>query len=374
MSGAREDSGPALRAIDSAVTALVDWWVRAYRTLERTGGALASYRTVRDTGGGTVGRLGPGPGRGHAPARLRHDGLGNPDGRRRDASAQHRRDLQPARPSPTHAPKSPRRSRPCGRRRTPGSRRWRPCGPDELFAGLPLGTSDTGLSTTYQYLYETALATCLPGTDDSDLRDSPTVRRRVVDGLARLHDEYFGDRTKGYYGNWFHWEIGIPGHVSRTLVLLRDDIAVQRPDLAATYTATMDAYLRNGKDGDVDLDSRFHTGANLADITTNRMLQGAVLGDEARIGKAVADHLTVFATIDPYDLRHGVTDGFYADGSFVQHASVAYTGSYGKGLLTRIVQTLKILDGTGYVPADDLAGVVRTWVTDGFAPWSSRAG
>ncbi|MFI8001528.1 polysaccharide lyase family 8 super-sandwich domain-containing protein [Streptomyces sp. NPDC086010] len=241
-------------------------------------------------------------------------------------------------------------------------------GPGELFAGLPLGTSDTALNTTYQYLYETALATCLPGTDDSDLRDSPAVRRRVVDGLAELLDTYFGDQEQGYYGNWFHWEIGIPGHVSRTLVLLRDDIADRRPDLAAAYTASMDAYLRNGKGGDVDLDSRFHTGANLADITTNRMLQGAVLGDGARIAKAVADHLTVFATIDPYDLRHGVTDGFYADGSFVQHASVAYTGSYGKGLLTRIVQTLKMLDGTGYVPADDLAGVVHTWVTDGFAP------
>ena len=108
----------------------------------------------------------------------------------------------------------------------------------------------------------------------------------------------------------------------------------------------MDAYLRNGKDGDVDLDSRFHTGANLADITANRILQGALIGDDARIRKALQDQFTVFATIDPYNLQHGVTDGYYADGSFIQHASVAYTGSYGKGLLSRVVQTLKILDGT----------------------------
>ncbi len=93
----------------------------------------------------------------------------------------------------------------------------------------------------------------------------------------------------------------------------------------------MDAYLRNGKDGDVDLDSRFHTGANLADITANRILQGALMGDDARIRKALQDQFTVFATIDPYNLQHGVTDGYYADGSFIQHSSVAYTGSYGKG-------------------------------------------
>src|SRR4029453_1284170 len=121
----------------------------------------------------------------------------------------------------------------------------------------------------------------------------------------------------------------------------------------------------NGVDGDVDLDSRFHTGANLADITTNRILQGALLGGdagEARIRKALEDQLTVLATVDPYHLQHGVTDGYYADGSFIQHASVAYTGSYGKGLLTRVVQTLKILDGTGFANGEALVPVVQGWV------------
>lgn len=243
-------------------------------------------------------------------------------------------------------------------------------GQDEIFAGLTLGTSDANLSTTYQYLYETALAVSLPGTTGfpGPGDDATAIRRRVLDALVLLHDGWFGDQSKGYYGNWFHWEIGIPAYVTKTLVLLRDEAAVHRPDLTATYVASLDAYLRNGKDGDVDLDSRFHTGANLADITTNRILQGALLGDGARITKALADQLTVFATIDPYRLRHGVTDGFYADGSFVQHGSVAYTGSYGKGLLTRIVQTVKILDGTGYVPDGSLVGVVQGWVADGFAP------
>ncbi|UYQ63554.1 polysaccharide lyase family 8 super-sandwich domain-containing protein [Streptomyces peucetius] len=241
-------------------------------------------------------------------------------------------------------------------------------GQGELFRGVPLGTSDPNLSRSFQYLYEIALATRVPGSTDAGLHGDRAVQRRVIDGLARLHAEYYGDQSKGYYGNWFHWEIGISTHATRTLVLLQDELAAYRPGLTEAFVASMDGYLRNGKDGDVDLDSRFHTGANLADITTNRILQGAVLDDDARIRKAVADQLTVFARIDPYDLRHGVTDGFYADGSFVQHASVAYTGSYGKGLLTRIVQTVKVLDGTAYVPVGDLVGVVQGWVADGFAP------
>ncbi|MGP4110764.1 polysaccharide lyase family 8 super-sandwich domain-containing protein [Streptomyces sp. 4N509B] len=249
----------------------------------------------------------------------------------------------------------------------------------ELFAGLPLGASDPHLNSSFQYLHEIALATRVPGESPSRLRGDVAVQRRVIDALAWLHDRYYGDQRAGYYGNWFTWEIGISSHVSRTLVLLRDELAAHRPELTATYVASMDAYLRNGRDGDVDLDSRFHTGANLADITTNRVLQGAVLGDaagDARVAKAVADQLTVYATIDPYALRHGVTDGFYADGSFIQHGSVAYTGSYGISLLTRVMQSVKILDGTDHLPAaggerdegPGLVDVVRRWVVDGFAP------
>ncbi|MEU5576851.1 polysaccharide lyase family 8 super-sandwich domain-containing protein [Streptomyces huasconensis] len=242
-------------------------------------------------------------------------------------------------------------------------------GEGELFAGLALGTDEANLNTAYRRLYETALATRAPGS--GGLYGDTAVQHRVLDGLAWLHERHYGDQSKGYYGNWFHWEIGISQHISKTLVLLADEVRAHRPELVRAYVSSMDAYLRNGTDGDVNLDSRFHTGANLADITTNRVLQGALLGDaagDARIRKALTDQLTVFLTIDPYHLRHGVTDGHYADGSFIQHASVAYTGSYGKGLLSRVVQTLKILDGTGFAHGEELVPTVYGWVKDGFAP------
>lgn len=233
-------------------------------------------------------------------------------------------------------------------------------GDGELFANLPLGTNDANLNRSFQNLYEIALATRAPG---SGLLGDAAVRQRVLDGLGWLHTHYYGDQAAGYYGNWFNWEIGISTSAGKALLLL-DAPA----DLVSTYVASMDAYLRNGKNGDVDLDSRFHTGANLADITTNRVLQGALLGDEARVTKAVADQRTVFATVDPYHLRHGVTDGYYADGSFIQHHSVAYTGSYGRALLSRVVQAVKILDGTAYAGDSALVEVVRGWVVNGFAP------
>ncbi|MCK2213415.1 polysaccharide lyase beta-sandwich domain-containing protein [Actinomadura sp. ATCC 31491] len=238
-------------------------------------------------------------------------------------------------------------------------------GAGELFAGLALGADDVNLRLAFQYLYEIALATRVPG---GQLDGDAAAQRRVADGLQWLHERYYGDQAKGYYGNWHTWEIGIPTHVTRTLALLAGRLREERPALTATYLATMDAYLRNGRNGDVDLDSRFHTGANLADITANRILQGALTADDARLAKAIADQSTVFATVDPYALQHGVTDGYYRDGSFIQHASVAYTGSYGRALLTRVVQTLKTLDGATTDGLAGLPGVVYQWITDGFAP------
>lgn len=235
-------------------------------------------------------------------------------------------------------------------------------GQGELFAGVPLGTSETNLVLSYLYLYDIALATRTPG---SPLLDDAAVQRRVVDGLAWLHEHHLADQARGYYGNWFSWEIAIPMHATRTLALLGETV---KPELTRAYVASLDAYLRNGRNGDVDLDSRFHTGANLADITTNRILQGALTGDDARVGKAVADQATAFETIDPYRLRHGVSDGYYADGSFVQHHSVAYTGSYGIVLLSRITQTVQLLDGAVAGGVGKLVAVVRGWIANGFAP------
>lgn len=238
-------------------------------------------------------------------------------------------------------------------------------GPGEVFAGVPLGENEANLSTTLQRLYQIALATCTPGVE-SDLVGDAEVRQRVLTEVHRVYTDFLADTGAGYYGNWYAWEIGIPTHLTRTLVLLADQADPERVD---DYVAVMDEYLRNGSDGDVDLDSRFHTGANLADITTNRILQGALTGDSGRISKAISDQATAYATIDPYDLQHGVTDGYYADGSFIQHHTVAYTGSYGRILLTRVLQTIKILDGADAgSDSTDLADVVFDWVADGFAP------
>ncbi|MFF4371594.1 polysaccharide lyase family 8 super-sandwich domain-containing protein [Streptomyces sp. NPDC001594] len=238
----------------------------------------------------------------------------------------------------------------------------------EIFAGLPLGDSEARLEESFRRLYGIALATRVPGGAAPGASGGGAARPKVLRALVRLYEEHYGDRAPASHGNWFPWEIGIPRHAGRTLALLAPEAAARYPGLTAAYVAAMDRRLGHGAAGDVDLDSRFHTAANLADITTNRMVQGALLGDPARIRKAVADQLTVLDPLDPYAPRHGVTDGFHRDGSFVQHGSVASTGSYGTALLTRVVEALSLLDGTGLGPGPEAGAAVYGWIRDGFAP------
>ncbi|MCD7035095.1 polysaccharide lyase 8 family protein [Metabacillus sp. GX 13764] len=239
-----------------------------------------------------------------------------------------------------------------------------------LFKNLPLGSDESNLSNSYLYLYQIALAaktSVKPGSTPNFYGNQEAVHQ-VIDSLDWLYNHYFKDQEKGYYGNWYAWEIGMPMNITKTLLLLEDEIKSYKPDLINAYIDSMDKYLRNGKNGDIDLASRFHRGSNLADIATDRILQGAITGDEARVSKAVDNLLTVFQTVDPNHLVNDNTDGFYRDGSFVQHKSVAYTGSYGKVLLNRIIQTMVILNGTSFDPKELLTSTVKEWVTKGFAP------
>ncbi|QNG59953.1 silent information regulator protein Sir2 [Bacillus sp. PAMC26568] len=240
-----------------------------------------------------------------------------------------------------------------------------------LFKNVPLGTSESNLSNSYLYLYQMALAAKTYKRSDLsgiNLYNNKEIITEVIDGLDWLYTNFFEDQQKGFYGNWFQWEIGMPTNITKILLLLEDEIRIYKPHLIDAYVESMDQYLRSGKNGDIDLTSRFHRGANLADIATNRIVQGAIIKNDERVSKAVDNILTVFKTIDPNHLINGNSAGFYEDGSFIQHERVAYTGSYGKVLLDRIVQTMNILHGSKYDPKEILVPTVKGWIYKGFIP------
>ena len=237
-----------------------------------------------------------------------------------------------------------------------------------LFTGVVLdeSTNSANYTTTAKNITFMGLAYATPGCEG--WYQNEEIRDLIITLLQEFYVFFNNENLMDtYFGNWWDWEIGVPNQLSQLFVIMEDEIAAADPDLFAKYVACLDAYLQNGKDGDVDLTSRFHTGANLADITMNRILQGIVTKDGDRITKGVADMMTVFAQIDPYNIVNGNTDGVYADGSFIQHHRVAYTGSYGTTLLKKASQSVIVLAGTQFQPVDQL-DTLQDWIYNCFTP------
>ncbi|WP_185975703.1 polysaccharide lyase family 8 super-sandwich domain-containing protein [Tessaracoccus rhinocerotis] len=224
-------------------------------------------------------------------------------------------------------------------------------------------SASNSLANTYSALTRIVLATVTPGAasyGDTAIQDAVIAALRWL--LANHYDleGNIYEGTGDVYGDWFNWEIGVPTHLTKALVFMRDRIPTVDPSLIGDYVRVIDSHQ--------DFEPRFHTGANRGDMTINHFVLGALIGDDARIAEGIQWHLTVADYIDPVNPVDGITNGFYEDGSFIHHDSVAYTGSYGKNLLVRVIEATKILDGSGYVADGQLAGVVLSWLVDSFAP------
>lgn len=220
-----------------------------------------------------------------------------------------------------------------------------------------------------QYLYDMALAYATSG---SKYYKDEALQKKLLEAVNSFYQVYnkhtsYKDKDGKLFGNWWNWEIGVPTKMTAVLALMQTEIQKSNPQLIANFVKCFDNHLRNGKNGDVDLGSAMHTGTNLIDITTNRIIQGALIKDTKRIEKSVKDMLTVFATIDPYHIVNNNTDGVYADGSFIQHHRVAYTGSYGKLLLQKAVSSLYILKETQWQPKEQMA-TIENWIYASFLP------
>ena len=107
--------------------------------------------------------------------------------------------------------------------------------------------------------------------------------------------------------------------------------------------------------------STVSTGANLADKCKIALLRGVLVKDAAKVALAVGALSPVFAYVTS-------GDGFYIDGSFIQHTRHPYTGSYGLVLLNDVANLFYLLAGSPWDVKDAGRANVPHWVTDSFEP------
>lgn len=190
-----------------------------------------------------------------------------------------------------------------------------------------------------------SIFTCTLGycISQSKYYHSEKLLENIQHMLSKFFKIYNGQEE---FGNWWDWQIGIPTWLLPTLILLEENISA---DLS-NYLARLSAYLPNPyeqfytvkQDSPVlvsSLNRSKSTGANRTDLAYLSFLIALLKEDEKKAEEAVSSTYEVFSYV-----KKG--DGFYQDGSMIQHFSIPYVGAYGIVLIEGIARLYNLIEET----------------------------
>ena len=174
--------------------------------------------------------------------------------------------------------------------------------------------------------------------------------------------EYFYNLHSVEHTNWWQWEIGIPFTMNDIFMLMKgkikDEIIVENLK-TSRYFQPEPRYSGNnpvaihpsGKP------LRLSTGGNRVDTVKISLFRGILLEDEEEVKLALESLPEVW---EYNEKDRG--EGFYRDGSFIQHEAIPYAGGYGEVLLSGIGEILYVISDSKYTSVikkvDDLYDII----------------
>ncbi|MEU2429915.1 polysaccharide lyase 8 family protein [Streptomyces sp. NPDC007861] len=208
------------------------------------------------------------------------------------------------------------------------------------------------MNDSYARLSTMAQAYCQQGTGQTG---NASLAAAVLTGLDHMYAQVYNE-GQARFGNWYNWQIGAPQTLLDICVLMYDQLSAAQ---IADYCAAVDHFV---PDSAVANYTGTSTGANRVDLCRVLVLRGIVGGSSAKVALG-RDALT---PVFPY-VTSG--DGLYTDGSFIQHASVPYTGSYGSVLLGGLGMLFSLLAGSSWAVTNSGRQIVFDAVENAWAPF-----
>lgn len=212
------------------------------------------------------------------------------------------------------------------------------------------------LYTNYVRLKAMALAYATTG---STLHNDPTLAADIISALDWLYSTDKYSPATVPYDNWWHWEIGAPKRLGDIMVLMYSQLSAAQ---IANYSSAIDYFLPDPTQNGLRTGTlRTSVGANRVDDCQVVAVRGVVGKNNVKVAAARDGLSPVFDYVT-------TADGFYVDGSFIQHSDVPYTFSYGDVLLKGVGELLNLLSGSSWTVTDPDAGNVFKWVYDSYEP------
>ncbi|NIY82379.1 polysaccharide lyase family 8 super-sandwich domain-containing protein [Vibrio hepatarius] len=212
-----------------------------------------------------------------------------------------------------------------------------------LWSDLTLAGARDGraIKDTFRRLKQMAIAYHMPG----ELKGSVELKQTLIDALNTMLTTHF---TTGmtHLGNWHEWEIGVPMLLNDILVLMRDELSSEMMQTAIEVSRYMlpDPRYQYGSQG--SRGSQFsNTGGNRADTVLITLIRGLLDHKKDEVDLALAALPPVLK-----EVTRG--DGFYRDGSFIQHVDIPYTGTYGGVVISGVSKVMFVLQGADILPEE----------------------
>ncbi|HDD0309158.1 TPA: polysaccharide lyase 8 family protein [Staphylococcus aureus] len=247
-----------------------------------------------------------------------------------------------------------------------------------LWSGAEnLETNSSHMTRTYRNIEKIAEAMKHKNTK----LNTPDNKNKVKDALEWLHKNAYGKEPtekvkelsenftkttgKNTNLNWWDYEIGTPKSLTNTLILLNGDIS---SDEKKKYTAPIKTF---APDSDKILSSVGKAepakGGNLVDIAKVKLLESIIEEDKDMTKNSIDSFNKVFTYVQSNSTGKE-RNGFYKDGSYIDHQDVPYTGAYGVVLLEGISQMMPMIKATPFKDSNQNDTTLKSWIDEGFMP------
>ncbi|HDP2765821.1 TPA: polysaccharide lyase 8 family protein [Staphylococcus aureus] len=240
-----------------------------------------------------------------------------------------------------------------------------------------LDTKSADMTRTYRNIEKIAEAM---KHKDTKLKTDEN-KKKVKDALEWLHENAYGkepdkkvaDLTSNFKNktsrntnlNWWDYEIGTPRALTNTLILLNDQFSNEEKK---KYTAPIKTFVPKS---DKILSSVGKAepakGGNLVDISKVKLLESIIEEDTTMMKESIEAFNNVFTYVQS-NATGKERNGFYKDGSYIDHKDVPYTGAYGVVLLEGISQMMPMIKETPFKDSNQNDTTLKSWIDDGFMP------
>jgi hyaluronate lyase len=235
--------------------------------------------------------------------------------------------------------------------------------PTRYFSDLDwtVGATDIAKSNNMRLNYSNLLSmTVAWATPGSQYEASADLLATIRAGLAHMHQYVYNTETV-WFGNWWSWLIGATRPLADMMAVLQPVLDQSEID---AYCASIDHFVPN-RDPRLQIHPsgvKESDGANRVDICRALIVRSVVQPDTELLSASIAALTPTWQYVTS-------GNGFFKDGSFIQHSTIGYTGTYGLVLLEGLAKLFALLAGTAFDITDPTKSNLTTAIEGSYAPF-----